>query len=81
MNAATALAKTQQTKLDTIEGRTPARFTVALLVTFVAGIGVWGALSAARGMESYKDTKRLENAYAKMLEIIGRKQAQLLHKV
>ena len=29
MNAATALAKTQQTNLDTIEGRTPARFTVA----------------------------------------------------
>jgi diguanylate cyclase (GGDEF)-like protein/putative nucleotidyltransferase with HDIG domain len=56
------VAPYQNARLEPIKTRAPARFAVGTLVVMIAAIGMWGAVSSARGLDSYRHAKRFDSA-------------------
>ena len=62
MTAARALTNSHHPSFDPIPSRTRARLIVALVVTLVAGVGLWGAVGVTQSLRAYQQTKRVETA-------------------
>src|SRR4051812_30099104 len=63
--------------LEPIEGRTPGRLALALVLSFVVFMGVWGAVSTVQDVRAQDRAERVERALQDMRYQVGLERAVL----
>src|SRR4051794_28807579 len=69
--SATPLTRAQLRALRPIEGRTPGRLALALVLSFVVLVGVWGAVSTVQSVHAQDRAERVERALQDMRYQVG----------